>query len=158
MINVEISPALLSLPDRLARAARGAHEQGARETVNEVRGQIISAGAVASFSLLNSVAKQFEGRGAVEAWLVGSDQPHAPFVEYGRRPGKQPPVEAIIRWIAIKPIDTGGRSIRDVAFMIARAIGRRGLKPRPVFRRAVETMTPRIETIFTAALGREIRA
>lgn len=151
-VTVTISPELLSLPDRLEKAARIAHEQSARETVNEVRQQIIGTGATASFSLLRSVAKQFEGRGAVQAWLVGSDLNYAPFVEYGRKPGKQPPVTAILQWLAIK----GGTADRGTAFVIARAIGRRGIVGRFPFRRAMDAQSPQVEKVFVNKLERAI--
>jgi hypothetical protein len=157
-IQVKISPALLSLPQRLIRTIERAHEQSARETVNEIRQQIIGVGATASFSLLRSVDKQFEDRGAVKAWLAGSDLPYAPFVEYGRKPGKQPPVDAIVRWIAQKPVDIGDRDIRSVAFMIARKIGKRGVKGRFPFKKATDVMRPRIAEIFNKAIEQELSA
>src|SRR5262245_34244717 len=133
-VKVTISPVLLSLPQRLIRTLERAHEQSARETVNELRSGIIEAGAVASFAGLRSIEKQFEDRGAIQAWVVGSQLSYAPFAfESGRKPGKQPPVSAIVQWIALKPVDIGGQDIRRVAFLIARAIGRRGIKPRGIF-------------------------
>lgn len=155
-VKITISDQLQSLAPRLTQAIETSHEQSARETVNEVRHEIVAVGAVASFSFLNSIEKQFENRGAVQAWLAGSTAPHAPFVEYGRRPGKQPPVDAITRWIALKPIEIGDRKIRSVAFAIARRIGKRGIKPRFPFRRAVEAMTPRVGQIFEERLTTEI--
>jgi len=77
---------------------------------------------------------------------------HAVFVENGRRRGKMPPIKAIETWLRYKSKNVvkseskmgitvtrrGGRSpmkskqIRSRAFLIARAIGRRGIKPRRV--------------------------
>lgn len=75
---------------------------------------------------------------------------HAIFIEHGRRPGKQPPVAPILEWVryrarpvvstqrrgGITVVRRGGRSrlenARSAAFLIARAIGRRGIKPRRV--------------------------
>lgn len=55
------------------------------------------------------------------------------YVEYGRRAGKQPPIEAIERWIEVKPIipyAVNGRvpDTRQLAFLIARKIGREGIE------------------------------
>ncbi len=156
-INVSISPDLLSLPSRLTRTLLRAHEQSGRETVNELRSAIIESGAIASFSGLRSIEKQFEDRGAIQAWLVGSQLNYAPFAfEYGRKPGKRPPIEAIVRWIALKPVDIGNQDIRGVAFVIARAIGKRGIKPRRIFSATTDKMTPRVEEIFTQAIQEEI--
>jgi hypothetical protein len=155
-ITVTLSPSLLSLPDRLRRTLDKAHEQSGRETVNELRQQTIQSGAIASFSFLRSIEKVYDRQGAIQAWRVGSALPHAPFVNYGRKPGRRPPIEPIIRYIALKPIDTNGRSIRSVAFAIATAIGKRGVKPKLFFEKTVEAMTPRIEEIFTDELTRTI--
>lgn len=155
-INVTLSPALETLPARLRQALDRAHEQSAKETVDELRQQIIETDAIASFSLLRSIEKQFQTRGVEQAWLIGSALPYAPFVEYGRKPGKRPPIDAIVRWIALKPVNTGDRDIRSVAFAIATAIGKRGVKPRYPFRQAADAMRPRVEEIFVDVLKKEI--
>lgn len=46
-------------------------------------------------------------------------------VERGRRPGKRPPVEAIKMW-ARRKLGLTGKELDQAAFLIARAIGRRG--------------------------------
>ena len=53
------------------------------------------------------------------------------YVEYGRRAGKQPPIESIEEWIRVKPIipyAINGKvpDTRQLAFLIARKIGREG--------------------------------
>lgn len=52
--------------------------------------------------------------------------PHAPWVEFGRLPGKMPPSSALESWTA--------RHLGDarLAFVVARSIGRRGIRARPV--------------------------
>lgn len=52
---------------------------------------------------------------------------YAPAVEYGRRPGKRPPVGPIELWVN-RRLGIGGKEGRQVAYLIARAIGRRGTK------------------------------
>lgn len=47
-------------------------------------------------------------------------------VEDGRRPGKMPPVEALIPWVGSKLGVPPGPARRSVAFLIARKIGARG--------------------------------
>lgn len=54
------------------------------------------------------------------------------WVEKGRGPGKQPPLDNIIAWVeqtglaAIEDVDGGNISVRSLAFLIARKIGREG--------------------------------
>lgn len=54
------------------------------------------------------------------------------YVEYGRRAGKRPPISAIEEWIRVKPVipnAINGRipDTRQLAFLIARKIGRDGI-------------------------------
>ena len=157
-ISVTLSPALETLPARLKHALDKAHEQSARETVNELRTQTIQSGAIASFSFLRSIEKVYERQGAIQAWRIGSALPYAPFVNYGRKPGKRPPVEAILKWVALKPVKTGDKDARSVAFAIAAAIGKRGVKPKLFFEKTLSLMTPRVEEIFTDALRDEVQS
>ena len=70
------------------------------------------------------------------------------YVEYGRRPGKMPPVSAIENWINVKQIVPhsmtlkSGKSvvptIPQLSFLIARKIGRDGIRPRPFFKQSFE--------------------
>ena len=63
--------------------------------------------------------------------VISNSAPHFPFVEYGRRAGKkQPPLKPIRDWV----ISKGMRA--DAAFPVARAIGRRGIRARPLFTKA----------------------
>jgi hypothetical protein len=76
---------------------------------------------------------------------VYNDRPYAGVVEHGRRRGKFPPIDEIARWAqrkltvrsASKRSKTGYRRMKEseargVAFVIARAIARRGLKGRKI--------------------------
>lgn len=57
---------------------------------------------------------------------------YAAFVEYGRRSGKMPPIDAIEYWVRRK-LGITAKESRQVAFQIARAIARNGTKPKPFF-------------------------
>lgn len=53
------------------------------------------------------------------------------YVEYGRGPGKMPPISAIENWIKVKPVvpnSVNGKvpDTRQLAYLIARKIGREG--------------------------------
>lgn len=57
---------------------------------------------------------------------------HYEFIDEGRKPGKRPPTRAIIQWIKEdRIIIPSGMNINQFAFLVARSIGRRGIKPRP---------------------------
>lgn len=58
----------------------------------------------------------------------------AQFVEDGRRAGaRMPPLAPIQRWMKVKGIEGG----RGGAYLIARSISRRGIKARPVIKKAL---------------------
>ena len=57
------------------------------------------------------------------------------YVEYGRRPGKMPPIDNIEEWIRVKPVvpnAVNGKvpSSKSLAYLIARKIGREGIQGR----------------------------
>lgn len=67
--------------------------------------------------------------------------PHAAFVEEGRKPGKAPPVAPIIKWMKQRGIAKGLKGgAKKIAWLIARAIGRRGLLGRKVMERSAKEM------------------
>lgn len=57
--------------------------------------------------------------------------PYAWTVIYGRKPGKMPPINAILPWVMVR---TGVQDMRArrVAFLIARKIGKHGTKPNDI--------------------------
>lgn len=70
-------------------------------------------------------------------------------VEEGRTPGKAPPpVDAIEIWVRRK-LGISDDSARQVAFVIARAIGRRGTKGVMMFDQGLNRATPDIVQIYT---------
>ena len=83
------------------------------------------------------------------SWLISiSLEEYWKYIEYGRRPGKMPPVSAIEDWIKVKQILPrpltlkSGKSvvptIPQLSFLIARKIGRDGIRPRPFFKQSSE--------------------
>lgn len=66
---------------------------------------------------------------------------YAQFVEEGRRKGaKQPPSSAIKEWIQQKGIARPQKySLDAFAFVIARSISRKGIKPRPFIQTTVDS-------------------
>ena len=66
------------------------------------------------------------------------------YLENGRKAGKMPPVDAILKWIQTKPIvpqTISGTvpSPKQVAFMIARKIGRDGTQPTKLLQNTIDT-------------------
>lgn len=84
------------------------------------------------------------------------------YVEYGRRPGKMPPISAIEKWIKIKPIVPrayGGRKVpsaKSLAYLIARKIEREGIAPRPHFAGTLDTLLRSFDNALSEAVAQDI--
>lgn len=84
------------------------------------------------------------------------------YIEYGRTPGKFPPVKALLDWISVKPIiprpDAEGRipTPKQLSFLIGRKIKEEGIKPFP----ALETTKEELDKIYheklSTALGHDV--
>lgn len=72
--------------------------------------------------LQGSVHHTITGRGASLTGRVGPSVRYAIYVEKGRRPGRYPPIDAVAGWARRHGVHP---------FLVARAIARRGVKPRP---------------------------
>lgn len=76
------------------------------------------------------------------AAVVVNRADHAVFVENGRKPGRPPPSVALIPWVGrvigqVTGPDGRVISIPSMAFLVARAIGKRGIAPRPILARSL---------------------
>lgn len=81
-------------------------------------------------------------------------RPHMAVVDGGRRPGaKRPPTAALIPWVRRK-LGVGADEARGVAFVLARAIGRRGQQAR----RILGDATAKIATLIEEEIRREVDA
>lgn len=83
---------------------------------------------------------------------VGSNLEYAPVIEYGRSAGWFPPLEDIKVWARRKLGD------ESKAYVIARAIRRRGFKAQPYLEPAVKEALPRIQLAFTNRMNQAIQA
>ena len=75
------------------------------------------------------------------------------FIEDGRKAGsKQPPTSAILRWIKVKSIEPRQANMKPeaIAFVIARHIGRNGIKARPYLQESVSLFDEYKDRIRTA--------
>lgn len=120
------------------------------EGVNESKRIVQRAGRIDLGQLLNSIAAGVVRRiGNLVSGEWGTNVRHARVNEEGRRPGaRQPPTSAILPWLARHGIPA------EAAFVVARAIGRRGIpgiwfmrdardRIEPLFRREVQAASRR---------------
>ena len=80
--------------------------------------------------------------------------PYGEVVEFGRRPGgKQPPTGPIEFWVIRKGLAAAGPESRSVAFLIARAIGRRGTIGDHMFEKGFDASRAALDRIWSRVLG-----
>lgn len=68
---------------------------------------------------------------------VYNPTPYAPIIEYGRRPGKRPPRQAIEQWVERKFGVKNEADKRAIAFVVARKIGQRGIEGKHLLEGAI---------------------
>lgn len=103
------------------------------------------------------------------SWLISiSLEEYWKYIENGRRAGaKMPPVSAIENWIKVKQILPrpltlkSGKSvvptIPQLSFLIARKIGRDGIRPRPFFKQSFESAKREFLHIIEEAVLADIK-
>ena len=85
--------------------------------------------------------------------LLANTAKHAVFVEVGRKPGKRPPLAAILRWVELKKIAKGSKAKR-VALAVQRKIGKHGTKGRYILKRTIPIMQKRLRIEIDLAMQR----
>lgn len=89
------------------------------------------------------------------------------WVEYGRRSGKQSPIEPIEEWIKIKPVIPKARNgkiptTKQLAFAISKSIGKKGIEPRKPLSKALSSpettnIIQTIKELIISQINNEIR-
>lgn len=89
------------------------------------------------------------------------------YIEYGRRPGKMPPLDVIEKWINVRQIiphsmtlksgKTVIPSVKQLSFLIARSIGRRGIAPKPLFKNSFEAAKKQFIQVIKDAITQDIK-
>lgn len=106
----------------------------ANQIVELYRKQLEAQGINASSTLSRTAEAVVELNG--NRLLVSLNlEPYWKYVEYGRKAGKMPPIDVIENWIKVKqivpePVNGKVPDTRQLAFLIARKIGREGIQGR----------------------------
>ena len=177
-MEIEIE-GLRGLEAKLNNLAKEVNKAGSRgmqaigmEIVAEAKMNLKRNGSIVSSGLIGSGKVQKLSDGSVDAgfFSTSSEQGYAAAYEYGRRAGKQPPIKALIPWVAKR--NRGNKALKsfvlfknararkhknrteaDFIEMAARAlaihIGKHGTKPHPFFTPAVEKVSAKLEDIMS---------
>jgi hypothetical protein len=128
--------------------------------------------AVASGTLEKSLSYRLQIKGKsinISVYAKGKAGQYFLFRENGRKAGKQPPIDAILDWMRIKPIKLRDKQSgkfqkptealkRQVAFLIARKIGKEGIKGWHAFDYAMDNIWDEYEAKVVAAYGKDFSA
>ena len=92
-----------------------------KQTENKMRAILVSKGKADS-RLMKTVRLQVKNTNT--GYQISTNMPeYAKYVNSGRKPGKQPPLKAIVEWCKRKNIT------QKASYPIARKIGLKGIKP-----------------------------
>lgn len=127
-----------------------------KEVETLYKDNLLKDDAKASGELINSVRYILEYQN--NSYTVSLNLAHYwKYVEYGRRPGKFPPFEAIKKWIEIKPIIPrayNGKlpTINQLTYLIQRKIGLEGIQPRYILKNTLADINRDYEDKISEAL------
>jgi len=144
----ELQEALKQYPREWPMIARAAMGPGLAMMSSEARMQApVDTGASRA-----SIGSQIiMGSGSEIIGKVGSGLEYAPYsLEYGRGPGKMPPVAKIEEWAVRHGMPGAG-------FVIARAIGARGIKAPKVFTKTLEATKDRVVKLFEQGIENALK-
>lgn len=126
-----------------------------REYVAELTKQLIAADKVASGSLISSLDYNvLQTVNGLLLEIVADD--YLVYVDKGRRPGKRPPQKAIQKWIEQKGIKIKKQTPSQSAFIIARSIGKKGIKPTNVIKKTQDSIYNNIQTLVNKGIQLDI--
>jgi hypothetical protein len=129
--------------------------KGMRKTVDTLEQAITTRTPVNTGLLRGSIATSVRGTTTSVMGEVMTPLFYGIVVEVGRRPGRFPPIRPIQLWVIRKGIAPVGQS-KAVAFLIARAIARRGTEGAFMFTEGVSVAQPFIDRIWVDVLRRII--
>lgn len=122
--------------------------------VDELTRRLLAADKVASAKLIRSLKyKIIEVNNKLTLHITA--EKYLDFVDKGRKPGKQPPTSAIKKWIDDKGISVEG-SKDGVAFVIARSIGKKGIKPTQIITKTMNYIIQNKSKILEKAFSKDI--
>ena len=148
----------------IALAAFAKRVASYKKTIEDRMRQIALEGAKACVPIVQEQtrAENMADTGAFErgwrAKMVGHRpalvnlRPGAPFIEYGRHPGKAPPPQVIYAWV-VRKLGLHGAEARKAAFLIGRKIAENGLKGHHILRKSRQ----KINKAFAASVKTQLR-
>lgn len=130
---------------------------------NEYQDNLIRNDRIASGDLLNNIEYEVT-RGDFTYTIYVKMKDYWYYVENGRKAGKMPPIDNILRWIRVKPVlprpNAEGKlpTPQQLAFLIARKIGEEGTEGTQDLRKATDTIWDTFEDRLYEAIDADVDA
>lgn len=130
---------------------------------NEYQDNLIRNDRIASGDLLNNIEYEIT-RGDFTYTIYVKMKDYWYYVENGRKAGKMPPIDNILRWITVKPVlprpNAKGKlpTPQQLAFLIARKIGEEGTEGTHDLRKATDTIWDTFEDRLYEAIDADVDA
>lgn len=130
---------------------------------NEYQDNLIRNDRIASGDLLNNIEYEVT-RGDFTYTIYVKMKDYWYYVENGRKAGKWPPIDNILRWIRVKPVlprpNAEGKlpTPQQLAFLIARKIGEEGTQGTHDLRKATDTIWDTFEDRLYEAIDEDVDA
>lgn len=130
---------------------------------NEYQDNLIRNDRIASGDLLNNIEYEIT-RGDFTYTIYVKMKDYWYYVENGRKAGKMPPIDNILRWIRVKPVlprpNAKGKlpTPQQLAFLIARKIGEEGTQGTQDLRKATDTIWDTFEDRLYEAIDEDVDA
>ena len=146
----ELQKALDQFPAEWEKNAKIAMDLGLAELVSTIHEDALKDTTETAASVGSEIVR---GMGSEIIGKVGSNLPHAPYaLEYGRRAGKMPPPDKLEKW-AWRVIGE-----RGLGFVIARAIGARGVKAPRTMSNTLRKKKDKVVRLFEQGIARALRS
>ena len=149
-VNIDEVIAFTAKLDRAPQVIAKHTNLAMHKSLSALEQPIATGTPVNTGALRGSETTEVRGRGAEIMGRIFTPLAYGAAVEHGRKPGKMPSVDAIQYWVERKGI-AGDEDPRQVAFLIARAIGRRGTKGAHMFEEGLKTALPHILRLWRVA-------
>ena len=130
---------------------------------NEYQDNLIRNDRIASGDLLNNIEYEIT-RGDFTYTIYVKMKDYWYYVENGRKAGKWPPIDYILKWITVKPVlprpNAEGKlpTPQQLAFLIARKIGEEGTEGTQDLRKATDTIWDTFEDRLYEAIDEDVDA
>lgn len=131
------------------------------EYVREIYRYNLSSEEVnATHNLYNNISVHVKNNGRFYTVSLNLEE-YWKYIEYGRGPGKFPPIDEILNWITTKPViafenDLGKiPSERSLAFLIGRKIATEGTKGKALLEQSVEEVLEVYYSRLTEAIQKD---